>query len=966
MEAVSTRVASFKKSKRVKNPEKPSSTTTLKWPHPSDFQANPETLAEAGFFYDPSYDDPDNVTCFICDKQLGGWEENDDPFLIHWNKCGQTCCWASVRCGLLMDVDHSGRFISADKTRLPAHKSMERARLETFSAGKGWIHDKAKGHGANSKTMASAGFVYTPQHSGDDLATCLYCNTSLSGWDEGDDPLEEHKKRANKSGYDCPFFAASPELGTSTKPPSKAQSTKPPSKSQSRPPSRSTSRTKHQDSILPTKTFDGEGEDDSDPSEVPNPGRSTAKTPRKPRATTTSRKSSAKTPRNKTRSSSRSGLKNVAEEDEDEEDPVDPPPTVKKKARSRSKSVARSEVVDNTEVEEEIMETRKPSRSRSKKPAADSEAEVEEEVVRKSSRSKSKASVAVSVTEDEAPRKPSRTRTKAKVTESEQEDLPLVTPKPKQKRAASRPKSKAPVEPLVVDSEPEPEVLTIAPKPKQKRTVSRSKSRAPVEPSDVDSEPEPEPEVVSVVPKQKHKRTASRAKSKAPMEASEIESEPEAEVLTAAPKPKHKRAVSRSKCKAPVEPSEVDSEPEAEVLTVAPKAKPKRAVSKSKIKAPVEPSEIDPEREEEAPPKKAASKTKTKIPPVEDLFNDDVAMDDYVPPPSSPPAVPSHASTTELPPLFVPKRNTKPPAQQRPAAEESIPVEKEKKKPGRPKTKPQPASRPQSAKTDDNEQSSITSVSTDTSGPLNPISINPPQPPAKENKPMSKAKPTASHHPEMQVTKMKVVEISSDEEENVILESDRDMKTKAAPLRGKENTQTSSAKATPHHDVRPTSAQDKHEKKPTAIEAVQPQAVKPPPRQASERPVTPAPPPPPAPLADDDVNMDVAEDDAHPVIDDNVAYEPPRTPVRSKGRVSPPKEIRIEKEATEPPFVPALSKLPFIPITTLSEAELDMTVEDWIRYQMDAEFDKLRRDGERELQRFRKKAEDTRKIIESL
>ena len=37
--------------------------------------------------------------------------------------------------------------------------------------------------------MARAGFVYAPQQSGDDLATCLYCNISLSGWDEEDDPL---------------------------------------------------------------------------------------------------------------------------------------------------------------------------------------------------------------------------------------------------------------------------------------------------------------------------------------------------------------------------------------------------------------------------------------------------------------------------------------------------------------------------------------------------------------------------------------------------------------------------------------------------------------------------------------------------------------------------------------------------------------------------------------------------------
>jgi hypothetical protein len=37
--------------------------------------------------------------------------------------------------------------------------------------------------------MARAGFAYTPQETGDDLATCLYCDVSLSGWDEQDDPM---------------------------------------------------------------------------------------------------------------------------------------------------------------------------------------------------------------------------------------------------------------------------------------------------------------------------------------------------------------------------------------------------------------------------------------------------------------------------------------------------------------------------------------------------------------------------------------------------------------------------------------------------------------------------------------------------------------------------------------------------------------------------------------------------------
>lgn len=102
----------------MKNPEKPSSTATLKWPHPPDFKANPETLAEAGFYYDPAYGDSDNVTCYICEKELGGWEEDDDPFLLHWVKCGQRCCWASVRCGLPTDIDQSGRCVGTLLARM--------------------------------------------------------------------------------------------------------------------------------------------------------------------------------------------------------------------------------------------------------------------------------------------------------------------------------------------------------------------------------------------------------------------------------------------------------------------------------------------------------------------------------------------------------------------------------------------------------------------------------------------------------------------------------------------------------------------------------------------------------------------------------------------------------------------------------------------------------------------------------
>jgi hypothetical protein len=110
MEALQNRIDSFTKQRRVKNPSKPSSSFNLKWPHPSHFIATPETLAEAGFYYDPSFEDRDSVTCFFCNKQLSEWEERDDPFDIHWEKCSAVCCWANVRCGLRDDLDRHGRW----------------------------------------------------------------------------------------------------------------------------------------------------------------------------------------------------------------------------------------------------------------------------------------------------------------------------------------------------------------------------------------------------------------------------------------------------------------------------------------------------------------------------------------------------------------------------------------------------------------------------------------------------------------------------------------------------------------------------------------------------------------------------------------------------------------------------------------------------------------------------------------
>lgn len=51
------------------------------WPfQSSDTSCNPERMAVAGFFAVGGKNEPDLVECFICSKQLDGWDPDDDPW----------------------------------------------------------------------------------------------------------------------------------------------------------------------------------------------------------------------------------------------------------------------------------------------------------------------------------------------------------------------------------------------------------------------------------------------------------------------------------------------------------------------------------------------------------------------------------------------------------------------------------------------------------------------------------------------------------------------------------------------------------------------------------------------------------------------------------------------------------------------------------------------------------------------
>ncbi|THH32548.1 hypothetical protein EUX98_g1636 [Antrodiella citrinella] len=159
--------------------------------------------------------------------------------------------------------------------------------------------------------MAKAGFVYTPQTAGDDTATCFYCGISLSGWDDDDDPMDEHRKREERTRVACPFFASVASVASTTK-----VTSKPPSRVSSKPPSRVASQSK----INPRAVVDADPEGSDEEETVAQPSKPVGSRGKKSTASgSSSAPGTATAPRRATRSKSAKGKTAEASEDEDVE-----------------------------------------------------------------------------------------------------------------------------------------------------------------------------------------------------------------------------------------------------------------------------------------------------------------------------------------------------------------------------------------------------------------------------------------------------------------------------------------------------------------------------------------------------------------------------------------------------------------------------------------------------------------------
>ncbi|OMJ19603.1 Protein bir1 [Smittium culicis] len=166
------------------------------WPfvNDSNYLAQPDSLASAGFFYLPQQNHFDNVKCAYCSKELDQWCPEDDPFVIHYRH-SETCIWARAHCKQRISgkPGADGKFIEwptdtvENCEKLLLFINDWETRFKTF--GKFWPFPRELNNPLSPKKLAQAGFYYAPDRAGDDTVLCGFCNCTLNYWEPNDDPM---------------------------------------------------------------------------------------------------------------------------------------------------------------------------------------------------------------------------------------------------------------------------------------------------------------------------------------------------------------------------------------------------------------------------------------------------------------------------------------------------------------------------------------------------------------------------------------------------------------------------------------------------------------------------------------------------------------------------------------------------------------------------------------------------------
>ncbi|RLL96784.1 hypothetical protein CFD26_105975 [Aspergillus turcosus] len=332
METFSARLASFD---LVLHPERrrtssAKSVKPISWPHSRPSPAEPK-LAHAGFYYNPYETNPDNTTCYLCQRALDGWESEDNPITEHL-KHSKDCGWA-----IMMDIEqHSSNPAEIED---PTSDRIAQARQATF--GDQWPHDGKRGWICQSEKMVEGGWYFCPTEESNDLASCAYCKLSLDGWEPKDDPFEEHYRRS----ADCSFFVFAQPPGKKSKS----------SRSKKSRVSKASSRLSTQSTVSEAPVIELDNQMDED--DIPQP-------PTKAKGSKKSSKSKSKTSKSKKDDT----LETDSQMDLETVEYVQPEPAKTKRNRGKKRSSEEMDLDEsNMAIAEGIHQSEPPTKKRATK-----------------------------------------------------------------------------------------------------------------------------------------------------------------------------------------------------------------------------------------------------------------------------------------------------------------------------------------------------------------------------------------------------------------------------------------------------------------------------------------------------------------------------------------------------------------------------------------------------------------------
>ncbi|KXS12688.1 BIR-domain-containing protein [Gonapodya prolifera JEL478] len=178
----------------------------------------PRSMALAGFLYKPTPASPLLTLCFACTASYSDWSKaSPHPITVH-AEINPECPW--VACRMAREWWDDGR---GSEEAWPNGERARMTRRETFLMVEAqWPFGEESS--CSVEKMASAGFYFTPTSDSPDATTCAYCELELDGWEEGDVPREQHRKRRPECAV---FTAAATSSPSSSSTSSTATATKP-------------------------------------------------------------------------------------------------------------------------------------------------------------------------------------------------------------------------------------------------------------------------------------------------------------------------------------------------------------------------------------------------------------------------------------------------------------------------------------------------------------------------------------------------------------------------------------------------------------------------------------------------------------------------------------------------------------------------------------------------------------------